>query len=77
MVMNSSRKKTQRGLTHKGIEIVQRMNELGMIIDVSHGSDALVNDVLQYTDLLLLLAILMHAKFIPTIVTYQMILLKK
>ncbi|GMG71286.1 dipeptidase [Tetragenococcus halophilus] len=42
--------KTQRGLTHKGIEIVQRMNELGMIIDVSHGSDALVNDVLQYTD---------------------------
>lgn len=40
----------QKGLTDKGIEIVQRMNELGMIIDVSHGSDALVNDVLQYTD---------------------------
>ncbi|GEQ49099.1 dipeptidase [Tetragenococcus koreensis] len=40
---------TQRGLTNKGIEIVQRMDELGMIIDVSHGSDALVNDVLQYT----------------------------
>lgn len=40
----------QKGLTDQGIEIVQRMNELGMIIDVSHGSDALVNDVLQYTD---------------------------
>lgn len=41
---------TQKGLTNQGIDIVQRMNELGMIIDVSHGSDALVNDVLQYTD---------------------------
>ncbi|EOH95492.1 dipeptidase [Enterococcus pallens] len=39
----------QRGLTEKGIEIVQRMEELGMIIDVSHGSDQLVRDVLTYT----------------------------
>ncbi|HLQ40147.1 MAG TPA: dipeptidase [Tetragenococcus sp.] len=40
----------QKGLTEQGIKIVQRMNELGMIIDVSHGSDALVEDVLKYTD---------------------------
>lgn len=40
----------QKGLTKKGIDIVRRMNELGMIIDVSHGSDKLVDDLLLYTD---------------------------
>lgn len=40
----------QKGLTPQGIKIVQKMNELGMIIDVSHGSDQLVRDVLTYTD---------------------------
>ncbi|QCA29565.1 membrane dipeptidase [Vagococcus xieshaowenii] len=40
----------QKGLTPVGIDIIQRMNQLGMIIDVSHGSDQLVNDVLTYTD---------------------------
>ncbi|MGM0213989.1 dipeptidase [Enterococcus sp. AZ109] len=39
----------QQGLTEKGIAIVRRMEELGMIIDVSHGSDQLVRDVLTYT----------------------------
>ncbi|MGG5314763.1 dipeptidase [Enterococcus sp. AZ072] len=39
----------QKGLTEIGIKIVQRMEELGMIIDVSHGSDQLVRDVLMYT----------------------------
>lgn len=39
----------QQGLTERGIAIVQRMEELGMIIDVSHGSDQLVRDVLTYT----------------------------
>jgi membrane dipeptidase len=39
----------QKGLTKQGIAIVQRMEELGMIIDVSHGSDQLVRDVLTYT----------------------------
>lgn len=40
----------QTGLTEAGVAIVQRMNQLGMIIDVSHGSDQLVRDVLKYTD---------------------------
>ncbi|MBO1305842.1 dipeptidase [Enterococcus sp. 669A] len=39
----------QQGLTEKGISIVRRMEELGMMIDVSHGSDQLVRDVLTYT----------------------------
>ena len=39
----------QKGLTEKGIEIVEKMNDMGMIIDVSHGSDQLVRDVLTYT----------------------------
>ncbi|WP_249338859.1 dipeptidase [Vagococcus zengguangii] len=41
----------QQGLTSTGIDIVQRMNELGMIIDVSHGSDQLVQDILTHTNL--------------------------
>ncbi len=40
----------QKGLTKAGIDIVQKMNDIGMIIDVSHGSDQLVCDVLTYTD---------------------------
>lgn len=40
----------QTGLTPAGIAIVKKMNELGMIIDVSHGSDQLVRDVLANTD---------------------------
>ncbi|MFV0557313.1 MAG: dipeptidase [Enterococcus sp.] len=39
----------QQGLTEQGIQIVKKMNELGIMIDVSHGSDQLVRDVLTYT----------------------------
>lgn len=35
----------ERGLKPFGFECVEKMNELGMIIDVSHGSDKLVKDV--------------------------------
>ncbi|MGX7232085.1 dipeptidase [Enterococcus italicus] len=39
----------QKGLKAAGRDIVTRMAELGMIIDVSHGSDQLVWDVLATT----------------------------
>ncbi|MBQ6334327.1 MAG: dipeptidase [Erysipelotrichaceae bacterium] len=40
---------TKDGLTDFGIEYVRRMEELGMIVDVSHLSDAGFYDVLKYT----------------------------
>lgn len=40
---------TENGLTAKGIEFVQEMERLGMIIDISHLNDAGIWDVFQYT----------------------------
>lgn len=40
---------TKDGLTPEGIKMVQEMERLGMIIDVSHLSDAGFYDVLKYT----------------------------
>ena len=38
-----------QGLTEKGIKLVQKMEELGIIIDVSHLNDEGIKDVLKYT----------------------------
>ena len=40
---------TEHGLTSFGIQCVEEMEKMGMIIDVSHLSDAGVDDVLRYT----------------------------
>ena len=40
-----SEREAARGLKPFGFQCVEKMNELGMIVDVSHGSDKLVRDV--------------------------------
>lgn len=39
----------KKGLTDLGIKIVERMNELGMLIDVSHSGEQTFWDVIKYT----------------------------
>ena len=46
---HSYQKGTKCGLKEKGIEFVHEMEQMGMIIDVSHLSDEGFYDVLQYT----------------------------
>lgn len=45
----SGKPNTKDGLTPFGIEVVKKMNELGMIIDVSHLSDAGFYDCIKYS----------------------------
>ncbi|WP_435578198.1 dipeptidase [Gilvibacter sp.] len=37
------------GLSDIGVEVVKRMNRLGIMVDVSHGSDSLFYDALKYS----------------------------
>jgi len=46
---SSGDKAKHDGLTNFGRKIVTKMNELGMVIDVSHSSDKTVEDVLEVT----------------------------
>ncbi len=42
-----TRRERERGLTPFGVSVVEKMGELGMIVDVSHGSDQLFSDVAE------------------------------
>ena len=46
---SSLKPETELGLTERGIEFVKEMEAIGMIIDVSHLSDAGIWDVFRYT----------------------------
>jgi microsomal dipeptidase-like Zn-dependent dipeptidase len=37
------------GLTHFGMQVVERMNELKILIDIAHASDRTIQDALQIT----------------------------
>lgn len=42
--------KDQSGLSHFGRDVVGRMNDLGMLIDLSHGGDASIKEALQVSE---------------------------
>lgn len=45
---SNDEKMMEKGLKEFGIEIVERMGDLGMIVDVSHASDGTFRDILNY-----------------------------
>lgn len=47
--VNNTEPNTTDGLTAFGIQVVRKMNELGMVIDCSHASDKTFFDVIRYS----------------------------
>lgn len=47
--INQTIPNTSEGLTEFGIEVVKKMNELGMVIDCSHAGDKTFYDVIKYS----------------------------
>ena len=46
-IEDSKPAKEQKGLSKEGVKIIKKMNQLGMMIDLSHGSKKLFYDVLK------------------------------
>ena len=49
MIGDGCGERTNRGLTFSGIEIVEEMNRLGMIVDLGHCGDATTMDGIKYS----------------------------
>ena len=49
LVGDGCTERTNAGLSDFGVDVVERMNELGMIVDVSHSSPETINHVLDVT----------------------------
>lgn len=47
--VNQTKPNISEGLTDFGIEVVKKMNELGMVIDCSHAGDKTFYDVIKYS----------------------------
>jgi len=47
--LNQSAVRTPRGLTETGLEILRKMNELGVVVDLSHASDLTAVQAMQFS----------------------------
>lgn len=50
LVGDGCAERTNAGLSHFGVEVVERLNDLGMIVDLSHVGPATTRDALELSD---------------------------